>query len=75
VRRWEEGVAMSRTLIIIGLFLVAVGVLWPWLGKLGLGQLPGDILIKRDNFVFYAPLTSGVLVSIVVSIIFWFLNR
>lgn len=66
---------MSRTLILIGLALVAIGVLWPWLAKLGIGQLPGDILIKRDNFVFYAPLTSGLLVSVVLSAIFWFFSR
>jgi hypothetical protein len=66
---------MSRTLILIGLAVVAIGVLWPWLAKLGIGQLPGDILIKRDNFVFYAPLTSGLLVSVLLSIIFWFFSR
>jgi hypothetical protein len=66
---------MSRTLILIGLAVVAIGVLWPWLAKLGIGQLPGDILIKRDNFVFYAPLTSGLLVSVVLSAIFWFFSR
>jgi len=61
---------MSRTLIAIRLVLIAIGVIWPWLGKLGIGQLPGDILIKRDNFIFYAPLTSGLLVSIVLSAIY-----
>ena len=66
---------MSRTLILIGLLLVAVGLLWPWLSKLGLGRLPGDILIKRDNFVFYAPLASGLVLSIVLSVIFWLFNR
>lgn len=66
---------MSRTLILIGLLLVAVGLLWPWLSKLGLGRLPGDILIKRDNFVFYAPLGSGLVLSIVLSVIFWLFNR
>jgi hypothetical protein len=66
---------MSRTLIFLGLVLVAVGVLWPWLAKLGIGQLPGDILIKKDNFVFYAPLTSGLLVSVVLSGIFWLFSR
>jgi hypothetical protein len=66
---------MSRTLIAIGLVLIAIGVIWPWLGKLGIGQLPGDILIKRDNFIFYAPLTSGLLVSIVLSAIYWIFCR
>ena len=66
---------MSKTLIIIGLVLVAAGLLWPRLGKLGLGQFPGDIVIKRDNLVFYAPLTSGLLVSVVLSIIFLVVSR
>ena len=66
---------MSRTLILIGLLLVAVGLLWPWLAKLGLGGLPGDVLIKRDNFVFYAPLASGLVLSVVLSVIFWLFNR
>jgi hypothetical protein len=66
---------MSRTLIIIGLTLVAVGVLWPWLSRLGLGRLPGDILIERENFTFYAPLATGLLISIVLSLILWLIGR
>jgi hypothetical protein len=66
---------MSRTLIIIGLGIFAIGVLWPSLAKLGIGQLPGDIMIKRDNFIFYAPLTSGLLISIILSMIFWLFSR
>jgi Protein of unknown function (DUF2905) len=66
---------MSRTLIIIGLAIAAVGLLWPWIGRLGLGRLPGDILIQRDNFTFYAPITSGILISLVLSLILWLLSR
>jgi Protein of unknown function (DUF2905) len=66
---------MSRTLIIIGLVLVIAGVLWPWLGRMGLGRLPGDIMIEGKSFTFYAPITTGILVSIVLSLILWFLNR
>lgn len=66
---------MSRTLVTIGLLLVAVGLLWPWLGRLGLGRLPGDIVIQRENFTFYAPITTGILVSIVLSLILWLVNR
>lgn len=66
---------MSRTLIIIGLAIAAVGLLWPWLGRLGLGRLPGDILIQRDGFTFYAPITTGILVSVVLSLIVWLLSR
>jgi hypothetical protein len=66
---------MSRTLIILGLLMVAVGVLWPWLGKLGLGRLPGDFVIRREGFIFYAPVATCILISIVLSITFWLLRR
>jgi hypothetical protein len=66
---------MSRTLIAIGLVLVIAGLLWPWLGRIGLGRLPGDIVIEGENFTFYAPITTGILVSIVLSLILWVLNR
>jgi Protein of unknown function (DUF2905) len=69
------GAAMSRTLIVVGLIIVAVGLLWPWLSRIGLGRLPGDIVIERENFTFYAPIVTGVLISIVLSIILWLVNR
>jgi len=65
---------MSRWLIGIGLVLV-VGLLWLWLGRLGLGRLPGDIVIERGNFRFYFPIVTCLVVSGVVSLILWFLNR
>ena len=55
--------------------LVVAGLLWPWLGKLGLGRLPGDIVVERDHFRFYLPITTSILISIVLSLILWFLNR
>lgn len=66
---------MSRTLIIIGLVIIAAGILWPWLARLGLGRLPGDIVIERENFTFYAPIVTGLIVSIVLSAILWLINR
>jgi len=66
---------MSRALIIIGLAIVAVGVLWPWIARLGLGRLPGDIWIHRGNFTFYAPITTSIIVSVVVSLILWLMSR
>jgi hypothetical protein len=50
-------------------------VLWPVLGRLGLGQLPGDIVVRRDGFVFYFPLTTMILVSAVLSLLFWLFGR
>jgi len=66
---------MSRTLIIFGLVLVAAGLLWPFLAKLGLGRLPGDIVIERENFRFYLPIGTCLLISVVLSLIFWLLGR
>ena len=68
---WE----MSRTLILLGLALVAAGLLWPLLTRLGLGRLPGDIIIDRDNLALYLPLTTMILVSIVLSLLLWLFNR
>ena len=62
---------MSRTLIVIGILIVLLGVLWPWLGKLGLGHLPGDIVIERGNVKFYFPITTCLLISIVITLILW----
>ncbi|HEX5080216.1 MAG TPA: DUF2905 domain-containing protein [Geminicoccaceae bacterium] len=66
---------MARWLIVLGLVLVAAGLLWPWLGRLGLGRLPGDIVVERDHFRLYLPITTSILISIVLSLILWFLNR
>ncbi|ABA56833.1 conserved hypothetical protein [Nitrosococcus oceani ATCC 19707] len=66
---------MSRLLIILGLILVVVGVLWPWLAKLGLGRLPGDIVIERENFRFYFPITTSILISLLLSLLFWLFRR
>ncbi|SFU62912.1 DUF2905 domain-containing protein [Halomonas korlensis] len=66
---------MNRTLILIGLLVVAIGLLWPWLSKLPLGQLPGDIAIRRENFSFYFPVTTMVLASLVLSGVLWLMNR
>lgn len=66
---------MSRLLIIIGLVIVAIGLLWPWLTRIGLGRLPGDIMIERENFTLYVPITTGLLLSVLLSIIIWLVNR
>ena len=66
---------MARFLIIVGVILVGVGLAWPIIGKLGLGRLPGDIRIERDGFSFYFPITSGLIVSAVVSVVLWLLRK
>jgi hypothetical protein len=57
------------------LTFVALGLLWPWLGQLGLGRLPGDIVIERGEFRFYFPIVTCVVVGLVASPILWLLNR
>jgi hypothetical protein len=52
-----------------------LGVLWPWVSRLGLGRLPGDIHVQRDGFDFFFPMTTGLLISAVVTLILWFLRR
>jgi hypothetical protein len=60
---------MQRSLIALGLLIAAVGVLWPWVSKLPLGRLPGDILIDRPGFRFFFPFTTLVIISVVISLI------
>ncbi|WP_297527688.1 DUF2905 domain-containing protein [Thiohalobacter sp.] len=66
---------MSRWLIVAGIVLVVLGLLWPWISRLGLGRLPGDIVIERDGFHFYFPVTTAILVSLVLNLIIWLLRR
>lgn len=66
---------MRRLLIAAGLLLVAAGLLWPWLSRLPLGRLPGDLVIDRPGFRFYAPFATMLIVSLVVSFILWLMRR
>ncbi|PPB82301.1 Protein of unknown function (DUF2905) [Albidovulum inexpectatum] len=60
---------MSRILILIGILFILAGLLWPLIGRIGLGRLPGDIVIERENFTLYIPVTSAILVSVVLSLV------
>lgn len=66
---------MQRLLIGLGVLLVLAGILWPWLAKLPFGRLPGDILVDRPGFRFFAPFTTMLVVSIVVSVVVWLCRR
>lgn len=66
---------MQRWLIAVGLLLVAAGLLWPWLSRLPWGRLPGDISIERPGFGFYFPLATSIVVSIIVSLVLWWIGR
>ena len=60
---------MARILIIAGVSLIVAGLLWGPLSRAGLGRLPGDIVIERDNLKIYVPITSAILVSVVLSVV------
>ncbi len=66
---------MAKWLITLGIILIGFGLLWPILAKLGLGNLPGDIRIVRKGYQFYFPLTSGLLVSVILTLILWIFRR
>jgi uncharacterized protein HemY len=66
---------MSRLLIVLGLVLLAAGLLWPCLGKFGLGRLPGDVVIQRENVTIYFSLMTSLLLSLLISLVVWVVNR
>lgn len=66
---------MAKKLIVVGCLLIVAGLLWPVLEKLNLGRLPGDIIIRREGFRFYFPLTTCLLVSIVLMILVWLFKK
>ena len=69
--------SLGKAIIVVGAVLIAVGLLLVLLGRTGLpiGRLPGDIMYRRRNFAFYFPLTTSILLSIVLSLVFYFLSR
>jgi Protein of unknown function (DUF2905) len=66
---------MQRSLILLGLAIVAVGILWPWLRKVGLFRLPGDIRIQTGHGTLYFPIVTCIVLSIVISLLLWLLRR
>lgn len=68
---------MSRLLIIVGAVLIMVGILLPWLKKVGIGHLPGDVIIKREGFTLYFPIMTCIVISVIVSVsvVLWLVNR
>ena len=66
---------MQRLLIVLGLVLLATGLAWPWLRRLPLGRLPGDIHIVRAGFSFNFPIVTCLIISIIVSLLLWIFRR
>ena len=61
---------MQEILIIVGIIILALGLLYPYLKKIGLGQLPGDIIYKSDNSTFFFPIVTCIIISVVLTVIF-----
>jgi hypothetical protein len=66
---------VQRTLVVLGLALLVVGLLWPWLGKLPVGRLPGDFVVERGGFRLYFPFATMLLASLAVSLLLWLFRR
>lgn len=67
--------SVQRILIVIGVLLVVLGLVWPWIQKLGLGRLPGDIAIEREHFRFYFPIMTSIVISILLTLILWLFRK
>ncbi|HEY2532917.1 MAG TPA: DUF2905 domain-containing protein [Xanthobacteraceae bacterium] len=66
---------MQRFLIGFGLVILIAGIAWPVLSRIGLGRLPGDIMIQRGTTTFYFPIITCIIISIVLNVLFWLFNR
>lgn len=66
---------MQRLLFVLGVAAIAAGLAWPWLRKLPLGRLPGDIHIVRDGFSFYFPIVTCIVISLLVTLLLWIFRR
>lgn len=66
---------MSRVLIAVGVLIVLAGLLWPWLSRIPLGRLPGDLVFHRGNVTVYLPITTMIIVSLLLSVIMWWLRK
>ena len=66
---------MQRILIIVGIIVLVIGLLWPWLVKLPIGRLPGDIIVERPGFKLYLPITTAIIASIIISLVLWLLRK
>jgi hypothetical protein len=72
---FKTGLAMNRVLVALGAVLMAAGLLWPWLKRMNLFHLPGDIVIDRPGFKFMFPITTMLILSAIISLIAWLMRR
>ena len=67
---------LGKSLIIIGAFIIALGLILTISGKLPwLGSLPGDVVVQKKNFIFYFPIATSVIISLLLTLVFWFIGR
>lgn len=66
---------MRRTLIVLGIVIVLIGVAWPWISRLPLGRLPGDIVVDRPGFRFFMPITTMIIASLVLTLLLWLFRK
>lgn len=69
------GIIMQKTIILLGVIFIIIGVLYPFIMKLGVGRFPGDIYIKKGNFTFYFPIVTCVVISAVLSLLMWLMHK
>jgi len=66
---------MQKILITIGIIILLTGLFWPWLSKIPFGRLPGDIVIDKETFKLYIPITSMLIASVILTLIFWIIRK
>ena len=67
--------SMRRVLVILGLVIVLIGICWPWISRLPIGRLPGDIVVDRPGLKFFLPVTTMIIVSLVLSLLLWLFRK
>jgi hypothetical protein len=66
---------MQRLLIALGVLFIVAGVAWPWLVRIGLGRLPGDINVERDGWSFHFPIVTSIVISLVLTLLLWIFRK
>jgi hypothetical protein len=66
---------MQRLLIVLGLLILIAGLAWPWIARLGLGRLPGDINVERDGWSFHFPIVTSIVISVVLTLLLWLFRK
>jgi hypothetical protein len=66
---------MQRFLIALGVVFLLAGLAWPWLSRIGLGRLPGDINVERDGWSFHFPIVTSIVISLVLTLLIWLFRK